>query len=659
MELREGRGVKFLCDRCKTRYSIGDERVRGKILKIRCKNCANVITVREGMPDADGGVPRKTNTTTAIPLVQQTPLPKTASPARAAAPAKNALGAAFASAMTQPPPAALEEEWYVSIDGEQEGPFSLAEAQRWVAAKPFDADLYCWSEGFDDWLPVDKVSHFRGRRKKPAPPAMPPPVPRNGPGQPRAITAAAPRGMQVAAMATPEPDPKPLFAATLASLEKSAPAPKKLPGLGSMRADARNGRVPVPAAAEPVPTTRGLGLPTPRPGALSNALPTFDDRDELDEGKTQIEAPTFDPPAKPTAEPAANAFSQPLGSSVGPGPAATMPVPAAAPPAAAAPARARPQRSLSSLVAELEEEPATVPSTDPGAAAALAAALEASKAAATPTPTPALDDDDDDDGDLDIGEVSRVVRIADLMKAKPAPAAAAARRTGAVPKLNGSGLVPVPLIDAVDAPPSANPLAEPSTEIPPIAPAVAASHRRGMIALIVGAVLLIGAAAAFVFIKLNRENGETSLGGEYTLNGQRPDDPIRRIIEKSGSAEPAPNPFIPPRPIIRRPPVKPPDPPPSGNSLGVDDIESMARSTSSTTTACFRRADRGADAIRLADIKKIKVTFRVAPDGTVSNVTLSEKGSKSLTSCLTRMIQGWRFKPNSGGNFGFVFAKPG
>ena len=42
----EGRQpVKFLCDRCKTRYSIGDDRVRGKILKIRCKNCANVITV--------------------------------------------------------------------------------------------------------------------------------------------------------------------------------------------------------------------------------------------------------------------------------------------------------------------------------------------------------------------------------------------------------------------------------------------------------------------------------------------------------------------------------------------------------------------------------------------------------------------------------------
>ena len=45
--------MKFLCDRCKTRYSIGDDRVRGKILKIRCKNCANVITVREGMDTAE------------------------------------------------------------------------------------------------------------------------------------------------------------------------------------------------------------------------------------------------------------------------------------------------------------------------------------------------------------------------------------------------------------------------------------------------------------------------------------------------------------------------------------------------------------------------------------------------------------------------------
>ncbi|HET9621520.1 MAG TPA: zinc-ribbon domain-containing protein, partial [Kofleriaceae bacterium] len=48
--------MKFLCDRCNTRYSIGDERVRGKILKIRCKHCSNVITVREGMGVTENSV---------------------------------------------------------------------------------------------------------------------------------------------------------------------------------------------------------------------------------------------------------------------------------------------------------------------------------------------------------------------------------------------------------------------------------------------------------------------------------------------------------------------------------------------------------------------------------------------------------------------------
>ena len=39
--------MKFHCDQCKTKYSISDDRVRGKILKIRCKSCGAVITVRQ------------------------------------------------------------------------------------------------------------------------------------------------------------------------------------------------------------------------------------------------------------------------------------------------------------------------------------------------------------------------------------------------------------------------------------------------------------------------------------------------------------------------------------------------------------------------------------------------------------------------------------
>ena len=40
--------MKFVCDRCQTRYSIADEKIRERIFRIRCKTCNNVITVQAG-----------------------------------------------------------------------------------------------------------------------------------------------------------------------------------------------------------------------------------------------------------------------------------------------------------------------------------------------------------------------------------------------------------------------------------------------------------------------------------------------------------------------------------------------------------------------------------------------------------------------------------
>src|SRR5580698_1837592 len=95
-----GLSVKFLCDRCKTRYSIGDDRVRGKILKIRCKNCANVITVREGMSDADASAPSDEPAVANGRVARPTTMaPKPAHTAQAPAPANG----------VKPPPA-LDEE---------------------------------------------------------------------------------------------------------------------------------------------------------------------------------------------------------------------------------------------------------------------------------------------------------------------------------------------------------------------------------------------------------------------------------------------------------------------------------------------------------------------------------------------------------------------
>jgi len=199
--------MKFQCDRCKTRYSIADERVRGKILKIRCKNCSAVITVREDMgvsPAAASATKGAASRAASAPNPMDRTLAGTAAPSRSASTNLKGVGAAaaakarqqrtanpftaktvekssasLASAVQQaaakqpppvpagepPPPDTLEEEWYVSVDGSQVGPFSMSEAKDWIADRDPNDELHCWNEDFDDWLPIEKVSHFRGLRR--------------------------------------------------------------------------------------------------------------------------------------------------------------------------------------------------------------------------------------------------------------------------------------------------------------------------------------------------------------------------------------------------------------------------------------------------------------------------------------------------------------
>src|SRR5262245_23701087 len=40
--------MKIVCDNCATKYSIADDKVRGKVFKIRCKKCSHIIVVRGG-----------------------------------------------------------------------------------------------------------------------------------------------------------------------------------------------------------------------------------------------------------------------------------------------------------------------------------------------------------------------------------------------------------------------------------------------------------------------------------------------------------------------------------------------------------------------------------------------------------------------------------
>lgn len=278
--------MKFQCDRCKTRYSISDEKIRGKILKIRCKNCSSVITVREGMDLAPDSPSPAAAPAPAGPAVVRRPT--AGGSASSSTPATPALEAAFNRAMSRlPTPAPLkgglnlggedeapdeddadrtrissgppsiepiEIEWFVSIEGNQEGPFTLAEAQRRVGKKQPQEEMFAWCDGFDDWLPVEKVPELA--------PSIPKPPPAKRRSSARPVAAPPPP--------TPEETPAP------STLEE----PPRAPRLDT----------PPPLPAPPRPGPTPLPGPLPVPMAAAAAVEAPEELESPDEAPFSLAA---------------------------------------------------------------------------------------------------------------------------------------------------------------------------------------------------------------------------------------------------------------------------------------------------------------------------------------------------------------------------------
>ncbi|MHC4996991.1 MAG: GYF domain-containing protein, partial [Planctomycetota bacterium] len=108
--------MKIVCDSCSAKYSIADEKVQGKVFKIRCKKCSNVIVVK-GTGDADG----------------------------------EGLGGGAGAA-----------EWYIVIEGEQVGPVTATEIESYFASGQVDAETYAWKDGMGDWMHLAAIEEFAG-----------------------------------------------------------------------------------------------------------------------------------------------------------------------------------------------------------------------------------------------------------------------------------------------------------------------------------------------------------------------------------------------------------------------------------------------------------------------------------------------------------------
>ena len=101
--------MKFYCDHCGTKYEIADEKVRGKVVKVRCKSCEEIIVVRGKSGEDSAG---------------------------------------------------RGEEWYYSVDGDTFGPMSAPELRQTYASGDVGADSYVWKASFGDWKPVAEVEPF-------------------------------------------------------------------------------------------------------------------------------------------------------------------------------------------------------------------------------------------------------------------------------------------------------------------------------------------------------------------------------------------------------------------------------------------------------------------------------------------------------------------
>jgi predicted Zn finger-like uncharacterized protein len=127
--------MKIVCDACQAKYSISDDKVQGKVFKIRCKKCSNIIVVRGGANAAE-----------AAPAPQE-------KDTRVYDYGYDGGGGAAAGD---------DAVWHLVISQDQVGPMTVGEVQQRFASGEIDGETFAWREGFADWLPLAQVDVFAG-----------------------------------------------------------------------------------------------------------------------------------------------------------------------------------------------------------------------------------------------------------------------------------------------------------------------------------------------------------------------------------------------------------------------------------------------------------------------------------------------------------------
>jgi predicted Zn finger-like uncharacterized protein len=163
--------MKFVCDKCHTRYSISDEKVKGKVLKIRCKTCGNIIVVRE----------QGAESATAVGAEGRGAAPRT----EVEMPRQAAGGGGVGGGRAPVAPSGDNVEWFVAIKGKQHGPMKKDQLVAFFQQGRVHPRSYCWHEDLPGWTRMKDLPDFaaviaQGQQPQAAPTPPPPPPEDNG-----------------------------------------------------------------------------------------------------------------------------------------------------------------------------------------------------------------------------------------------------------------------------------------------------------------------------------------------------------------------------------------------------------------------------------------------------------------------------------------------
>ncbi len=158
--------MKFVCGKCNAKYSVTDDRVAGKVLKIRCKICGNIIEISARQttpPRPEARIGAATGDPGLAGRFAESFSRKDKGPASGTPGLLQAVKHSAAKLEKDENQVAI---WFVAVDDRPVGPATAASVWRFRTSGKVNDDSLVWKEGMPDWTPLRNCKELVGALAK-------------------------------------------------------------------------------------------------------------------------------------------------------------------------------------------------------------------------------------------------------------------------------------------------------------------------------------------------------------------------------------------------------------------------------------------------------------------------------------------------------------